>query len=78
VQAGDRRDRHNRAVSARPEPLSDTVVMKFGGSSVADPDKIRHVARRLAEAREQGRRVVATVSAMGDTTDGLVELARPG
>ena len=57
-------------------PLSDTVVMKFGGSSVADPDKIRHVARRLAEAREQGRRVVATVSAMGDTTDGLVELAR--
>ncbi len=76
MQAGDRRDRHNRAVSARPEPLSDTVVMKFGGSSVADPDKIRHVARRLAEAREQGRRVVATVSAMGDTTDGLVELAR--
>jgi aspartate kinase len=63
-------------MSARPEPLSDTVVMKFGGSSVADPDKIRHVARRLAEAREQGRRVVATVSAMGDTTDGLVELAR--
>jgi aspartate kinase len=63
-------------VSARAEPLSDTVVMKFGGSSVADPDKIRHVARRLAEAREQGRRVVATVSAMGDTTDGLVELAR--
>ena len=63
-------------MSARPEPLSDTVVMKFGGSSVADPDKIRHVARRLAEARAQGRRVVATVSAMGDTTDGLVELAR--
>jgi aspartate kinase len=63
-------------VSARPEPISDTVVMKFGGSSVADPDKIRHVARRLAEAREQGRRVVATVSAMGDTTDGLVDLAR--
>jgi aspartate kinase len=63
-------------MSARPEPLSDTVVMKFGGSSVADPDKIKHVARRLADAREQGRRVVATVSAMGDTTDGLVELAR--
>ena len=63
-------------MSARPEPIADTVVMKFGGSSVADPDKIRHVARRLAEARERGRRVVATVSAMGDTTDGLVELAR--
>jgi aspartate kinase len=50
--------------------------MKFGGSSVADPDKIRHVARRLVEACERGVRVVATVSAMGDTTDGLVELAR--
>jgi aspartate kinase len=76
VRAERRRDRHNRAVSAQPEPLSDTVVMKFGGSSVADPDKIRHVARRLVEARERGQRVVATVSAMGDTTDGLVDLAR--
>jgi aspartate kinase len=50
--------------------------MKFGGSSVADPDKIRHVAQRLVEARERGVRVVATVSAMGDATDGLLELAR--
>ena len=49
--------------------------MKFGGSSVADPDKIRHVAERLVEARARGIRVVATVSAMGDTTDGLLELA---
>jgi aspartate kinase len=49
--------------------------MKFGGSSVADPDKIRHVAQRLVEARGRGVRVVATVSAMGDTTDGLIELA---
>jgi len=76
VRAERRRDRHNRPVSAHPEPFSDTVVMKFGGSSVADPDKIRHVARRLVEARERGQRVVATVSAMGDTTDGLVDLAR--
>ncbi len=76
MRAERRRDRHNRPVSAQPEPLSDTVVMKFGGSSVADPDKIRHVARRLVEARERGQRVVATVSAMGDTTDGLVDLAR--
>ena len=50
--------------------------MKFGGSSVADPDKIRHVAQRLVDARERGVRVVATVSAMGDTTDTLLELAR--
>ena len=54
---------------------TETVVMKFGGSSVADPDKIRLVAQRLVEARAQGVRVVATVSAMGDTTDGLLELA---
>jgi aspartate kinase len=49
--------------------------MKFGGSSVADPDKIRHVARWLVEARERGVRVVGTVSAMGRTTDTLLELA---
>jgi aspartate kinase len=58
-----------------PEPAPETVVMKFGGSSVADPDKIRHVARRLVEAHEQGARVVGTVSAMGRTTDSLLELA---
>src|SRR4249920_1338357 len=63
-------------MSTAPEPTPETLVMKFGGSSVADPDKIKHVARRLVEARERGVRVVATVSAMGDTTDGLVELAR--
>ncbi len=57
------------------EPAVETVVMKFGGSSVADPEKIKHVARRLVEARERGVRVVATVSAMGDTTDALLELA---
>ena len=49
--------------------------MKFGGSSVADPNKIKDVARRLVEARERGMRVVATVSATGDTTDGLLSLA---
>ena len=62
-------------MSVAPEPIQETVVMKFGGSSVADPDKIRNVARRLVEARERGARVVATVSAMGDTTDTLLELA---
>jgi aspartate kinase len=63
-------------MTAAPEPSTETVVMKFGGSSVADPDKIKHVAQRLVEARERGVRVVATVSAMGDATDGLLELAR--
>jgi aspartate kinase len=62
-------------MEAAPEPALETVVMKFGGSSVADPDKIRHVARRLVEARERGVRVVGTISAMGKTTDTLLELA---
>ncbi len=62
-------------MSAVPEPAAETVVMKFGGSSVADPEKIRHVARRLVQARERGVRVVSTVSAMGKTTDSLLELA---
>jgi aspartate kinase len=63
-------------MNAEPEATGETVVMKFGGSSVADPDKIKHVAERLVEARGRGVRVVATVSAMGDTTDVLLELAR--
>src|SRR3989441_9335341 len=53
----------------------DLVVMKFGGSSVADTDKIKDVARRLVAAREGGQRVVGVLSAMGDTTDDLVRLA---
>ncbi|MGD9573114.1 MAG: aspartate kinase [Thermoleophilia bacterium] len=49
--------------------------MKFGGSSVADADKIKNVARRIAGARESGDDVVAVVSARGKTTDGLVAMA---
>ncbi len=49
--------------------------MKFGGTSVADPDKIKDVARRLVAARAAGNRVVAVLSAMGDSTDALVRLA---
>ena len=56
-------------------PEFDTVVMKFGGSSVADPDKIRHVARRFVDAKRRGLNVVGTVSAMGKTTDELLALA---
>jgi aspartate kinase len=63
-------------MEAAPEQTAETVVMKFGGSSVADPDKIRHVARRLVEAHERGVRVVGTISAMGKTTDTLLELAQ--
>jgi aspartate kinase len=53
----------------------DLVVMKFGGTSVADTDKIKGIARRLVQAREAGKRVVGVLSAMGDTTDELIRLA---
>ena len=52
------------------------VVQKFGGTSVANPDRIKNVARRIAETRRQGHQVVVVVSAMGHTTDQLLELAR--
>ncbi|HEY7524270.1 MAG TPA: aspartate kinase [Candidatus Limnocylindrales bacterium] len=55
-----------------PAPL---VVQKFGGSSVADADRIRRVARRIARDRGQGHDLVVVVSAMGDTTDELLALA---
>ena len=67
---------------AVPEVAADTessgrnlVVMKFGGTSVADTGKITEVARRLVRAREEGQRVVGVLSAMGDTTDDLIRLA---
>jgi aspartate kinase len=56
-------------------PSPGLVVMKFGGSSVADTEKLHAVARRCAAAREAGNRVVAVLSAMGDTTDDLIRLA---
>jgi aspartate kinase len=53
----------------------DLLVMKFGGTSVGDTQKIKEVARRLVAAREAGNRVVGVLSAMGDTTDELIRLA---
>ncbi len=63
------------AVEERTQAAVDTVVMKFGGSSVADPEKIKLVARRFVDAKRRGRSVVGTVSAMGKTTDQLIDLA---
>ncbi len=54
----------------------DTVVMKFGGTSVAGAEDIRRAARRIVAAREGGRRVVAVLSARGKTTDDLVAMAQ--
>ena len=51
------------------------IVQKFGGSSVGDADKIKHVAKRVIETQKAGNQVVVVVSAMGDTTDELLDLA---
>jgi aspartate kinase len=52
------------------------IVQKFGGTSVADPERMKNVARHIAACRAAGDDVVAVVSAMGKATDNLVELAR--
>jgi aspartate kinase len=52
------------------------IVQKYGGSSVADVDKLRRVARRVVDTVERGHRVVVVISAMGKTTDELLGLAR--
>jgi len=51
------------------------IVQKFGGTSVADTEKIKNVAHRVSETRERGEDVVVVISALGDTTDRLVKLA---
>ena len=51
------------------------VVAKFGGTSVASPERIQNVAKRLIQKKEEGNKVVAVVSAMGKTTDELLDLA---
>src|SRR4051795_5332209 len=63
------------AVAAEAVPSAGAVVMKFGGTSVGDPQKLKNVAARIVAARAEGTRVVAVLSAMGDTTDELVRLA---
>ena len=51
------------------------VVQKYGGSSVATAERIRRVAERIVDTRRRGDDVVVVVSAMGDTTDELLDLA---
>ena len=52
------------------------IVQKFGGSSVGTPERMRRVARRIAETADAGNQVAVVVSAMGDTTDDLIALSR--
>lgn len=51
-------------------------VMKFGGSSVGDTERMQRVARRAAEKQDEGHQVIVVVSAMGDTTDDLIDQAK--
>ncbi len=56
-------------------PAMALIVQKYGGTSVGNADRIRNVARRIVDTHNAGNRVVAVVSAMGHTTDELVQLA---
>lgn len=58
-----------------PERTVGLIVQKYGGSSVADAASIKRVAKRIVEAKRSGDDVVVVVSAMGDTTDELLDLA---
>ena len=79
------RQRRLRARHTEPRPPCRTpiledhtvgiVVQKYGGSSLADADAIKRVARRIVEVKKSGHDVVVAVSAMGDTTDDLDDLA---
>ena len=55
--------------------LKKIIVQKYGGTSVADVERIKNVARRVTETKKKGFHVVVVVSALGDTTDKLIELA---
>jgi aspartate kinase len=55
--------------------MPGTVVMKFGGTSVADAERIKRAAKRIVAKREAGNRVVAVLSARGETTDELIAMA---
>ena len=64
--------------SATGEPMRarSLVVQKYGGSSVADAESVKRVAKRIVETKQAGNDVVVVVSAMGDTTDDLIDLAK--
>jgi aspartate kinase len=55
--------------------MRSTIVMKFGGTSVADAERVKRAARRIVGKREEGHQVVAVLSARGKTTDELIAMA---
>src|SRR5215212_10798148 len=58
-----------------PNGSAGRIVQKYGGSSVADADSIKRVAKRIVATKQDGHDVVVVISAMGDTTDELMDLA---
>ncbi|WP_413542105.1 aspartate kinase [Arthrobacter sp. VKM Ac-2550] len=70
-----RRQKISPLRAPRPLDSSGLVVQKFGGSSIADADGIKRAAQRILETRAAGNNVVVVLSAMGDTTDDLLDLA---
>ncbi len=72
----------NEGISDRISRITDGVnhmaiiVQKYGGSSVANPEKIKKVAEKIVDTYKNGNKVVAVVSAMGKTTDNLIHLAK--
>jgi aspartate kinase len=72
----DTRKLASRAFHVNRSLIVSLVVQKYGGSSLTDADSIKRVARRIVETRKAGNEVCVVVSAMGDTTDGLLDLAQ--
>nr|WP_218847919.1 aspartate kinase [Microbacterium esteraromaticum] len=66
---------HGRIRPQHPGVIVALIVQKYGGSSVADAESIKRVAKRIVDTRRAGHDVVVAVSAMGDTTDELLDLA---
>ncbi len=52
------------------------IVQKFGGTSVGNTDRIKNVARRVAQSRAEGNQIVVVVSAMSGVTDNLIKMAK--
>ncbi len=71
----DRVDRVSSTESTNQPARPGRIVQKFGGSSVADAESIKRVARRIVAAKQAGNEVVVVISAMGDATDDLMDLA---
>ncbi|SJZ49719.1 aspartate kinase [Garciella nitratireducens] len=55
--------------------MKDLIIQKYGGSSVSDIEKIKNVAKKIIQTKQEGKDVIVVVSAMGDTTDSLTEMA---